>query len=407
VGDIRVVITGAGVVTPAGRGLDNFWANITKGGSFVREIDRFDASRYRSRHAALVEGFDPGPAFSKRLTKKLDLFSLMSLAASEDALKSASIDMAGEDPYRVGVVFGNALGGWGFAEVELRKLYTHGLREVSPYQATAWFPAAPQGQVSIHYGIKGFAKTVISDIASSHLAIACAVRAIRTGRADVVLAGGTEAPVSPYALLCLNSSGELSHKGAYMPFDRRRDGYVVGEGAAVLVVEEYGRAVARGANILAEVKGFGHTSDGADPVAPLESGDGMERAMRIALRSANVEPAGLDYLIPACNGGVLSDRAESNAVNRVFGESIGDVAVGMIKPLIGNTLGASGAIDAALGCLAIQNGVAPRGAICEDPIDGAGWVNGGAGVEKNIKRVMINSMGRGGVHACLILERPA
>ena len=258
----RAVITGIGVVSPAGNSPEELFDRLTSGEGFTSEISRFDASRYPSRHAGLVS--DPGgeEIFSKRLLKKLDRFSHMALTASDGAIKDSGINLDGEDKNRVGIAFGNALGGWSFAEEELRDLWTHGLREVSPYQATAWFPAAPQGQISIFYGIKGFSKTIISDIASSHLAISYAARAIQTGKADVMLAGGTEAPVSPYALLCCNTSGELSLTGSYRPFSKGRDGYIIGEGAAVLVIEEMEKAVARGARIYAEVKGFGHTSDG-------------------------------------------------------------------------------------------------------------------------------------------------
>lgn len=400
----RTVITGLGVVSPAGNDKDTLFGNLTSGVNFVREIDSFDASRYQSRHAGMVADTGAEGIFNKRLMKKLDRFSEMSLAAAESALTDAVIDIEAEDRERAGIILGNAIGGWGFAEVELRDLYTGGLREVSPYQATAWFPAAPQGQISIHYAIKGFAKTIISDMASSHLAIGYAARAVATGKADLVLAGGTEAPISPYALLCCNTSGEMSRKGEYTPFDKNRDGYVIGEGAGILVVEEYGRAIARGARIYAEIKGFCHTSDGLDPVNPDPTGTGLARAIEGALNSAGLGPEDIDYLMPAGMAGNLYDRSESNAVRRVFGKNV--PAAGITKTLYGNLLGASGALDAITGCMAMSKGIAPTHTGCASPDDGCGWAaEQGLSVEKDIRRVMINSTGRGGVNACIVLER--
>lgn len=403
----RAVITGLGVVSPAGNDLDGFFGNLLAGKNFIGEVDRFDASRYPSHSAGHVRDLDADGTISKRLVKKLDRFSLMSLLASESALNDSSINLDDEDKGRVGIIMGNALGGWGFAEVELRDLYQGGLRDVSPYQATAWFPAAPQGQVSIHYGIKGFGKTIISDIASSLLAIGYAARAVRMGKADIVLAGGTEAPVSPYALLCCNTSGELSKSGRYMPFDRDRDGYVIAEGAAVLVVEERGRALKRGARIYAEIKGFSHTSDGLDPVNPDREGRGLARAMRAALSASGTGAGDIDYLMPAGLGGRVFDMAEAGAVMNVYGDALHDgLSVGIPKALYGNTIGASGALDAVVACMAMERSAAPTSTGCTTAEDGWGWVNGkGAVAEKKIRNVMINSIGRGGVNACLVLKK--
>lgn len=400
----RAVITGLGIVSPAGNDKETFFANIASGTSFIREIDVFDASRYASRHAGMVSDTGAEKIFNKRLLKKLDRFSEMSLAATASALTDAGLDIESEDRERVGIILGNALGGWGFAEVELRDLYNGGLREVSPYQATAWFPAAPQGQISIHYGIKGFSKTIISDNASSHVALGYAARAIATGKADVLLAGGVEAPISPYALLCCNTSGELSSSGRYAPFDKGRDGYVIGEGAGILVVEEYGRAVARGAHIYAEIKGFGHTSDGLDPVNPDPSGTGLARAMTKALGMAGVGPDAVDYLLPAGMAGMLYDRSESNAAGLVFGADV--PAAGIPKSLYGNLMGASGALDVATACIAMQKGELPLHTGCMAPDDGCNWAAGGEGVlKKDAARVLVNAIGRGGVNASILLLR--
>ena len=391
-----------GIVSPAGNDPGSFFENVLHGRSFIGEISRFDASRYPSRKAGLVNGFDKDALFSKRLIKKLDRFSHMALVASDSAIRHSGINLEAEDKDRIGIIIGNALGGWGFAEEELRELYVRGLREVSPYQATAWFPAAPQGQVSIHYGIRGFSKTIISDLASSHLAIDYAARAILTGKADIVLAGGAEAPVSPYALLCCNTSGELSVSGRYRPFDKDRDGYVIGEGAAIFVVEELSHARARNAPVLAEIKGFGHTSDGIDPVKPDPSGRGLARAMQNAIDIAGLNAVDIDYLLPAATAGRLTDAAEALAIRAVFGERAGGLPMGMPKALFGNLLGASGALDAAAACIAIGRGAMPD-MPAQNPEEEWGWLSRNAGDNRKIKTVMINSIGRGGVNACLVL----
>ena len=403
----RVVITGIGVVSPAGRRLDDFMENILSGTSFLKEIDRFDASAYPSRHAGMLEQLDADDTFPKRMLKKLDRFSHMALLAADDAINDSGIDIESEDKERIGIILGNALGGWAFAEEELRDLHRLGVREVSPYQATAWFPAAPQGQISINYGLKGFGKTIISDIASSHLAINYAARAIMSGRADVVLAGGTEAPVSPYALLCCNTSGELSLAGKYKPFDRSRDGYVIGEGSAILMVEEMERAKKRGARIYAEIAGFGHTSDGISPTGHDPEGKGIARAMKAAIDGSGIKPDDIQYILPAATGGLNSDEGEAMALGRLFGESlISSVSVGAPKTLFGNLLGASGAVDAAIACLAIERGEAPITMGCADPEAGWRWSKDyGVVVFKEIENVMINSIGRGGVNASLVLGR--
>jgi 3-oxoacyl-(acyl-carrier-protein) synthase len=341
------------------------------------------------------------------MLKKLDRFSHMALLAADDAINDSRIDIESEDKERIGIIIGNALGGWAFAEEELRDLHRLGVREVSPYQATAWFPAAPQGQISINYGIKGFGKTIISDIASSHLALNYAAMVIKSGRADVVLAGGTEAPVSPYALLCCNTSGELSLTGSYKPFDRSRDGYVIGEGSAVLIVEELERAKKRGARIYAEIKGFGHTSDGISPTGHDPEGKGIARAMKSAIDGAGIKPDDIHYILPAATGGMNSDEGEAKALGNLFGERLNaSVSVGVPKTLFGNLLGASGACDAAIACLAIERGLAPVTMGCSDPDAGWRWSKDfGVAVFRDIENVMINSIGRGGVNASLVLGR--
>src|SRR3989338_6979893 len=246
----KIAITGLGVVSPSGIDKRTFWANIKAGHSTVEKIERFDSSRYPSHIAGQVRELDAYSNVSSRLLNKIDLFAHMALVASELALQDAKIDLQQENLERAGIFMGNAIGGWLYAETELRDMYIEGREGVSPFMASAWFPAAPQGQVSIHYQIKGYSKTIVSDRASSLMAIAYAAKNLNRGKNDFVLAGGMEAPVTPYALLCCNTSGVLTTRNdephtAYRPFDKTRDGFAIGEGAGVVILESRERAQKR------------------------------------------------------------------------------------------------------------------------------------------------------------------
>jgi 3-oxoacyl-(acyl-carrier-protein) synthase len=228
---------------------------------------------------------------SERLLKKIDAFSHMALVASELSLQDAGIDIKQEDPNLVGIFLGNAIGGWLYAETELRDMYIEGREGVSPYMASAWFPAAPQGQVSIYYGIKGFSKTVVADRASSLMAIGYARKILSKDKLNMILAGGMEAPVTPYALLCCSTYGGLSEdnahpESAYRPFDRKRSGFVIGEGAGIIVMEGFKRATSRKANIFACISGYGTTCDGIDRINCASDGKELARAINLALADA-------------------------------------------------------------------------------------------------------------------------
>ncbi len=258
---VKIAVTGIGIVSPSGIGKRQFWANIKSGRSFIKEINRFDSLLYPSRIAGQIDELEKYGYFSERLLKKIDTFSHMALIASELALQDANIDIKKEDPNQVGIFLGNAIGGWLYAETELRDMYIEGREGVSPYMASAWFPAAPQGQVSIYYGIKGFSKTVVADRAGSLMALGYARKVLSKNKLNMILAGGTEAPVTPYSLLCCNTYGMLSKNNsepqkAYRPFDKNRDGFVIGEGSGVVVMEGIERARERKANILAYISGY-------------------------------------------------------------------------------------------------------------------------------------------------------
>src|SRR3989338_3253014 len=269
----KIAITGLGVVSPSGIDKRVFWANLKAGHSMINRIERFDASLYPSHVAGHVRELEAYSQVSSRLLKKIDLFSHMALVASEMSIQDAKIDMSTENLKRCGIFTGNAIGGWLYAETELRDMNLEGREGVSPFMASAWFPAAPQGQISINYGIKGYSKTIVADRASSLMAIGYAAKNLERNKNDFILAGGMEAPVTPYALLCCNTSGMLTQrnneaKTAYRPFDKTRDGYAIGEGAGILILEPQKRVAARKAHVYANITGFGTTTDGVDRINP-------------------------------------------------------------------------------------------------------------------------------------------
>ncbi len=408
----RVVITGIGIVSPAGIGKDEHWKNISSGGSFVSEITKFDAGKYPSRIAGQINGnLEKLNTFPKRLLKKIDRFSHLALLASEFAITDAGLNLDAEDKERIGVFIGNAIGGWEFAEVELRDLYIGGLKEVSPYQATAWFPAAPQGQVSIYYGLLGYSQTIIADSASGLVSIGAAYRAVQEGEADIILAGGSEAPISPYGLLCCNTSGVLTQRNenpqkAYRPFDKNRGGFAIGEGAGIVILESFEHAVKRGAKIYAEIAGFSMTNDGIHPTKQDIEGRQLSRAMQIAIKESGITADNIDYICANGSATKEGDIAETKAIKAVFGKKAYQMSISAPKSAIGNLLGAAGAADAATTLLAMENSFVPPTVNLEDN-DNACDLDYTAlkGKRHSIKTVLINSQGRGGINAVMVVKK--
>lgn len=407
----KIAITGIGVVSPSGIGKRQFWANIKSGRSFIKKITRFDASKYPAHIAGQIDELDKYSTLSERLLKKIDAFSHMALVASELALQDAGIEIKKEDPNLVGIFLGNALGGWLYAETELRDLYIEGREGVSPYMASAWFPAAPQGQVSIYYGIKGFSKTVVADRASSLMAIGYGRKILSKNKLNIILAGGMEAPVTPYALLCCNTYGGLSKnndspEAAYRPFDKKRDGFVIGEGSGILVMEGVPQAKARGANILAVISGYGTTCDGIDRINPAPDGEELSRAIKMALSDAKAIPEEIDYI--SLDGLALDiwDESEAKAIKSTFGNRAKDIPVSCPKSMFGNLLGASGAVDLIATILAMEHNLVPPTLNLDKPDpNGLNYVAHKAR-EYKINKALVISRGRGGINSVLVVEKP-
>ncbi|MGD0336242.1 MAG: beta-ketoacyl-[acyl-carrier-protein] synthase family protein [Candidatus Omnitrophota bacterium] len=406
----KIAITGIGVVAPSGIGTRQFWANIKAGRSAVKEITRFDASKYPSHIAGQIDDLEKYSHVSARLLKKIDAFSHMALIAAEMSMQDAGIDIKNEDPNLVGIFLGNAIGGWLYAETELRDLYIEGREGVSPYMASAWFPAAPQGQVSIYYGIKGFSKTVVADRASSLMAIGYARKVLAKNKLNMILAGGMEAPVTPYALLCCNTYGALSEnnahpESAYRPFDKRRDGFVIGEGAGIVVMEGIARAKKRKANIFGYIAGTGNSCDGVDRINPAPDGRELARAINLALADAGAKAEEIDFISLDGLAVDIWDNSEIEGLKIVFGSRLKNIPASCPKSMFGNLLGASGVLDLITVLLAMEHNLVPPTINLDEPAAvSLNYVSKEAR-EYKINKALVISRGRGGINSALVVEK--
>ena len=407
----KIAITGVGIVSPSGIDKRKFWSNVKAGRSAIEKIKRFDASRYTSQVAGQIHELDAYSNVSSRLLKKIDMFSHMGLVGTEMALQDAGINLEMENLDRAGIFMGNALGGWLFAETELRDLYIEGREGVSPFAASAWFPAAPQGQISIKYKMKGYSKTVVADRASSLQAIAYGARTLNRGKNDFIVAGGMEAPVTPYALLCCQTSGMLTQKNdtpatAYRPYDRDRDGFAIAEGAGIVILETHERAAKRNAPIYANIIGYGTTTDGVDRIEPDSDGVGLAGAIRIALRDAKLNPEDIDYISLDGAATKTSDRTEAMGIRRVFNGAGNKVLASAPKSIFGNMLGATGAMDVITTVLAMEHNIVPptinidrKDPECDIEI----CMN--TAMEKTVNNALVINRGRGGINSVLVLQK--
>lgn len=409
----RVAVTGLGLVTPIGTGRDAAWEGLRTGGSAVGPVTRFDATPFRSRIAAEIAGFDPAAWLDARTVRRTDRCSQLALAATQLALADAALDLAALPPERVGVLMGTALGGIGFAEAENGRYREGGVRAVDPLLALTVFAGAVSCNVAIAHGVTGVNQTNAMSCASGTIAIGEGFRAIARGDADVVLAGGSEAPLAElcygsFAIIRAMSTRNDDPAGASRPFDRGRDGFVMGEGAAVLVLEALERARARGATVYAEVAGFGQGNDAFHMTQP--RGDGREamRAMRAALAEAGCPPHDVDWVNAHGSATPLNDATEARAIRAVLGSAADRCLVSGTKGWHAHALGASGAIETALACLAMHRGWLPGTLNCPDPIaDGALRFVPADGAALRPRAVLKNSFGFGGANAALLLRAAA
>ena len=407
----RVVVTGIGAVTPIGLGVEGLWEGLRRRQSAVRCITRFDPTAFKSRVAGEVADFVPTDHIEERRARRLDRYSQFTIAATRMALADAHLDLAREDPDRVGAMMGTALGGVAHGEKNYHAFLTVGPRAVDPALALTVFAGAASCNIAIEFGCTGPNSTNGMSCASGAIAIGDGFRAIVRGDADVMLAGGAEAPLAPlcfgaFAFIRAMSTRNDDPTHASRPFDAGRDGFVMAEGAAVLVLEERSRALARGAPVYAELCGFGLTNDAHHMTAPRPDGRQAARAMRNALGEAHVTPGEVGYINAHGSSTPLNDPTETSAIKQVFGDLAYRVALSGTKGYYGHALGASGAIEAAICALASRRGWLPPTVNLEtpDPACDLPQVTGN-GRDGRPEVLLSNSFGFGGINAALVFRR--
>ena len=406
-----VVITGVGCVTPIGTGVEGLWEGLRARRSAVRRLTRFDPEPFSSRVAAEIDDFQPLDHMEKKRARRLDRFSQLAVASARLALADAELVPEHEDRDRIGAMMGSALGGVSFAESQAEVFRREGIRSVDLGLALAVFGGAASCNIAIEFGFTGPNSTNAMSCASGTIAIGEAFHVIRGGKADVMLAGGAEAPLSPlcfgaFAIIRAMSTRNDDPATASRPFDRLRDGFVMGEGAAVVLLEERSRAEARGAPIYGEVLGYALTNDAHHMTAPRPDGREAARAMRLALDDAHVRPEDIGYVNAHGSSTPLNDATETRAIKQVFGEHAYQLAVSGTKGYYGHALGASGAIEAAICALGVRRdwlpptiNLAEPDAACDLDYLASGGKDGAP------EFLLSNSFGFGGVNACLVLGR--
>ncbi|MFA5329162.1 MAG: beta-ketoacyl-ACP synthase II [Prolixibacteraceae bacterium] len=361
----RVVITGLGAITPLGNSVPEFWNALTQGKSGAATITRFDASGLKTQFACEVKNFDPTLYMEKTEARKNDLFSQYALAATHECLVDSAIDLEKVDRNRCGVIWATGIGGIGTFENEIKEYFAPESKgRISPFFITKMIPNMASGQISIKYGLRGASYATVSACSSSNHALTDSFNLITLGKADVMLAGGSEAPVtistlSGFSVIKALSERNDSPETASRPFDETRDGFVLGEGGAVLMLEELEHAKARGAKIYAEMTGYGLASDAYHITGSHPEGLGAQLAMKEAMRDGDLTPEDIDYINAHATSTPVGDLSETKAIATVFDSCLTKVAVGATKSMTGHLLGAAGAIEAITCVLAVQNDVIP------------------------------------------------
>jgi len=362
--DVKVVITGIGVVSPLGNDLETFWSNLVAGKSGVDAITHFDPTGYATRIAAQVRDFDPTTWMDRKDAKRNDRFVQLGVGAAMQAVAHARLDVEAANPDRVGVIIGSGIGGIQTFEEQHENLIRKGPDRVSPFFIPMMISNMASGQISIHTGAKGPNFTTVSACTSSANAIGEALRTLQHDDADIVITGGAEATITPMAIAGFSSMKAMSTRNdeptrASRPFDAERDGFVMGEGAVMLVLEKAEAAAKRGATVLCELAGYGASGDAYHITSPVPDGDGAVRAMRQALSDAGMSPEDVTYINAHGTSTPYNDRTESVAVKRLFGEHAQNVMLASTKSMTGHLLGAAGALEAAICALVITRGVVP------------------------------------------------
>lgn len=409
----RVVITGIGVVSGLGQTIDSFWKNLLAGKSGISRVSLFDEKLQSAcKIAGEIKDFNPLEFLEAKQAKRMDRFIQFAVAASHMAVKDANIDLKQDDPERVGVVVGSAAGGFETIEKNFRVLIEKGPDRCSPFTVPMLIVNMAAGWVSMVHNAKGPNTCVVTACATSAHSIGDAARIIERGEADVMFAGGSEAPVTALCMAGFAAARTLSLRNsepekASRPFDKDRDGFVMAEGACILILESLTHAKARGARIYAEFAGYGMTGDAHDIVAPCADGDGAMRAMKAALKDANLQPTSVNYVNAHGTSTPLGDRAETVALKRTFGDHAYKLMVSSSKSMTGHLLGATGALEAAISIMCIKESAIPPTINLDnpDPECDLDYVPNTARTGVPVNVAMSNSFGFGGHNACLVFKK--
>ncbi len=408
----RIVVTGMGAVTPLGLDVSSFWEGLVNGRSGAAPITRFDASNYDTKFGCEVKNFDPLNFIDRKMTNRMDLFTQFGVAATDMAIKDSQINLEKVDRNRFGVIFGSGIGGmWTYLKQQETLFETGGPHRISPFFVPMLISDICAGYISMRHGLKGPNYATTSACATGNNAIIDAVMLIERGTSDIMVAGGSEAVISPMGVGGFNAMKALSTRNdapekASRPFDKERDGFVIGEGAATLILEELEHAKRRGAKIYAELAGFGLSADAYHITQPAPGGEGAVRSMRMAIESANLVPEDIDYINVHGTSTPIGDISESDAIKVTFADHARKVAISSTKSMTGHLLGAAGAIEAIATVMAIQDQIAPPTINYEfpDPACDLDYVPNVARPMK-IEAAMSNGFGFGGHNATLIFRR--
>ncbi len=407
----RIVVTGVGALTPVGSSAVESFNNAVNGVNGIGRITHFDASDFTVKIAGEVKSFDVTKYISKKDVKRTDLFSVYALVAADDAIKQSGLDLNNEDPYRIGVSVGSGIGGLSTIEKNNKSLLERGQRGVSPFFIPMAVINMAGGSIAIKWKIMGPNFSDVTACATGTHSIGLAARCIAYGDADVMICGGAEASITPLAISGFANMKALSTRNsepqrASRPFDKDRDGFIVGEGAGVLVLESYEHAKARGAEILAEFAGLGMSDDAYHITAPDPEGKGAVYAMKMALNDAEINPSDVDYINAHGTSTYFNDLIETKAIKDVFKEHAYKMAISSTKSVTGHLLGAAGGVEAVFSVLSIKNGVIPPTMNLDNPDDGCDlfYVPNSA-IKKDISVAMSNSFGFGGTNAVLIFKK--
>ncbi len=407
----RVVVTGLGCITPVGHGKEEFWKAITEGRSGIGEITKFDATDYPTRIAAEIKNFKAEEYMEKKDAKKMDLFVQYAVAGAKLAMEDSKIDTEKIDYEDFGVVLGSGIGGIGTFEEQHRKMLEKGPGRISPFFIPMMIVNMASGQVSMSLGAKGPNTTVVTACASATNAIGDAYKIIQRGDATLMITGGTEASITPVsiggfcAMKAMSRSNEEPEK-ASRPFDKKRDGFVMGEGSGILLLEELDHALARGAEIYGEVVGYGMSADAYHITAPAPEGEGGKRAMLKALSDGNTPPEAIDYINAHGTSTPYNDQFETMAIKSVFKDHANKVAISSTKSMTGHLLGAAGGIEAIASVLAIKHGIVPPTINYENPDEECDLnYTPNKAQKRTVNYALSNSLGFGGHNATIVFKK--